>query len=117
MTASLPIITREERYNVSDLADRVISQEFFLSPRTKVLIFFDGDTPDVACFKNLRAFIDLMESSIVGSATKGARKKKALGPCLKHPNAPRKNGPRRGCTECLKEHARLMVEARRQKAS
>jgi hypothetical protein len=98
---------------MTDMADRVISQEFFLSPRTKVLIFFDGDAPDGPCFKNLRSFIDLMERTLSSEKPASpARKKPALGPCEKHPNGTRRENGRRDCEDCLKENAQLMVEAR-----
>jgi len=58
------------------MSNLVVELKAFLSPETRVTLFFEGKNPDAECLKNLRGYIDMMEMSLLGSRTSN---------CEKHP--------------------------------
>lgn len=97
--------------------ERVRKFELPLSDKCVVVILFDGQDPDAACFRNLRDFIELVETALIGKATAPVKKQQSrppLAPCTKHPGTERVEKNRR-CPDCMREHALKMVAARGKK--
>lgn len=95
--------------------ERVRKFELPLSDKCVVVILFDGEDPDASCFRNLREFIELVETALIGRAKAPVKQKQSrpdLPPCTKHPGTERVEKNRR-CPDCMREHALKMVAARK----